>query len=65
MEIFHEGGVIICVHSWYKPRVLQADQCGLELLGIEIYDPDQILIFCLYRKKHTVVRHLYRKKMKC
>ena len=55
MEIFHcdqdnnGGGVIICVHSWYNPKVLQADQCGLELVGVEIHVPDPVFIFCLYR----------------
>ena len=55
MEIFccdrnnHGGGVIICVHSWYKPTVLQVDQCGLELIGVEIHVQDPIIIFCLYR----------------
>ena len=57
MEIFccdrdnHGGRVIICVHSWYKPRVLQTAQSGRELTGLEIHVTDPITIFCLYRPR--------------
>ena len=65
MEIFHcdwdsnGGGVIICVHSWYNPKVLQADQCGLELVGVgNSCSRSSFHLLSFTDPQHTVVRHL-------
>ena len=43
------GGISICVDSKYNPRLIETQNSGIEVIGIQVHVPHAINIFCAYR----------------
>ena len=43
------GGILMCVDSKYNPILIETQNSGIEVIGIQVHVPYAINIFCAYR----------------